>query len=210
MEIDLNSLERPIRYKLLTSLVVPRPIALVTTISEGGVINAAPFSYFNVLGEDPPILIISADAHPSGKMKDTVHNILTKKQFVVNLVDEDIAEKMHGSAVIAPTELSEVEMVGFTTTPSQRVAPPRITESPVSFECNLHTQLDFKTRRLMIGEIAWMHVRDGIIDPSNMRRIDNAYRPVGRLYANRYCRTRDEFQLDNSGYAEIAAKIAKL
>ena len=209
MEIDLNALERPIRYKLLTSLVVPRPIALVTTISEGGVINAAPFSYFNVLGEDPPILIISADAHPSGKMKDTVHNILTKKQFVVNLVDEDIAEKMHGSAVVAPTELSEIDLVGFTTTPSQRVAPPRITESPVSFECNLHTQLDFKTRRLMIGEIAWMHVRDGIIDPSNMRRVDNAYRPVGRLYANRYCRTRDEFQLDNSGYAEIAAKFGK-
>jgi flavin reductase (DIM6/NTAB) family NADH-FMN oxidoreductase RutF len=94
MEIDLNALERPMRYKLLTSLVVPRPIALVTTMSEGGVINAAPFSYFNVLGEDPPILIISADAHPSGKMKDTVHNILTKKQFVVNLVDEGIAEQM--------------------------------------------------------------------------------------------------------------------
>jgi flavin reductase (DIM6/NTAB) family NADH-FMN oxidoreductase RutF len=209
MEIDLNALDRPIRYKLLTSLVVPRPIALVTTISEGGVINAAPFSYFHILGEDPPILIISADAHPSGKMKDTVHNIITKKQFVVNLVDEDIAEKMHGTAVISPTELSEVEMVGFTTTPSQRVAPPRIAESPVSFECTLYTQLDFKTRRLMIGEIAWMHVRDGIIDPKSMRRIDNAYRPVGRLYANRYCRTRDEFQLDNSGYAAIAEKFAK-
>ena len=93
--------------------------------------------------------------------------------------------------------------------PSQRVAPPRITESPVSFECDLHTQLDFKTRRVMIGQIAWMHVRNGIIDPSNMRRIDNAYRPAGRLYANRYCRTRHEFPLDNSGYAEIAAKFSK-
>ncbi len=209
MEIDLNALDRPARYKLLTSLVVPRPIALVTTISEGGVVNAAPFSYFNVLGEDPPILIISADAHPSGKMKDTVDNIITKKQFVVNLVDEDIAEKMHGTAVIAPTELSEIDLVNFTTTPSQHVAPPRITESPVSFECTLHTQLDFKTRRLMIGQIEWMHVRDGIIDPSNMRRLPDQYHPVGRLYANRYCRTRDEFQLDNSGYAEIAAKFGK-
>ena len=209
MEIDLNALDRPVRYKLLTSLVVPRPIALVTTISEGGIVNAAPFSYFNVLGEDPPILIISADARASGKMKDTVHNILTKKQFVVNLVDEDIAEKMHGSAVDAPTEMSEIELVGFNTTPSQRVQPPRIAESPVSFECELHTQLDFKTRRLMIGQIAWMHVRDGIIDPANMRRIPNAYHPVGRLYANRYCRTRDEFALDNSRFAEIALKFAK-
>ena len=162
MEIDLNALDRPVRYKLLTSLVVPRPIALVTTISEGGVVNAAPFSYFNVLGEDPPILIISADARASGKMKVTVHNILTKKQFVVNLVDEGIAEKMHGSAVDAPTEMSEIDLVGFTTTPSQRVAPPRITESPVSFECELHTELDFNTRRLIIGQIAWMHVRDAL------------------------------------------------
>ena len=209
MEIDLNALDRPVRYKLLTSLVVPRPIALVTTISEGGVVNAAPFSYFNVLGEDPPILIISADARASGKMKDTVHNILTKKQFVVNLVDEGIVEKMHGSAVDAPTEMSEIDLVGFTTTPSQRVAPPRITESPVSFECELHTQLDFKTRRLIIGQIAWMHVRDGIIDPSNMRRIPDQYHPVGRLYANRYCRTRDEFALDNSHFAEIAMKFGK-
>ena len=209
MEIDLNALERLIRYKLLTSLVVPRPIALVTTISQGGIVNAAPFSYFNVLGEDPPILIISADARSSGRMKDTVHNILTKKQFVVNLVDEGIAEKMHGSAVDAPTEMSEIDLVGFTTTPSQRVAPPRITESPVSFECELHTQLDFKTRRLMIGQIAWMHVRDGIIDPVNMRRIPDQYHPVGRLYANRYCRTRDEFALDNSRFAEIASKFGK-
>ena len=209
MEIDLNALERPLRYKLMTSLVVPRPIALVTTISVGGIVNAAPFSYFNVLGEDPPILIISADARASGKMKDTVQNILTKKQFVVNLVDEGIAEKMHGSAVDAPTEMSEIDLVGFTTAASQRVAPPRIAESPVSFECELHTELDFKTRRLMIGQIAWMHVRDGIIDPSNMRRIPGQYHPVGRLYANRYCRTRDEFALDNSQFAEIAAKFGK-
>jgi flavin reductase (DIM6/NTAB) family NADH-FMN oxidoreductase RutF len=207
MELDINSFDRPVRYKLLTSLVVPRPIALVTTLTDGGIVNAAPFSYFNVLGEDPPILIISADARATGKMKDTVHNILTRKQFVVNLVDEAIAEKMHGTAVDAPTEMSEIDLVGFTTSASQKVKPPRIAESPVSFECNLHTELDFKTRRLMIGQIAWMHVRDGIIDPSNMRRLPDAYHPVGRLYANRYCRTRDEFALDNSDFAKTAAKF---
>lgn len=209
MELDINSFDRPVRYKLLTSLVVPRPIALVTSLTDGGIVNAAPFSYFNVLGEDPPILIISADARSTGKMKDTVHNILTSKQFVVNLVDEAIAEKMHGTAVDAPTEMSEIDLVGFTTAASRRIKPPRIAESPVSFECELHTELDFNTRRLLIGQIAWMHVRDGIIDPITMRRLPHAYRPVGRLYANRYCRTRDEFALDNSGFAAAVLKSGK-
>jgi flavin reductase (DIM6/NTAB) family NADH-FMN oxidoreductase RutF len=209
MELDINSLDRPVRYKLLTSLVVPRPIALVTTLTEGDIVNAAPFSYFNVLGEDPPILIISADSRLNGRMKDTVDNILRNKQFVVNLVDEGIAEKMHGTAVEAPTEMSEIDLVGFTTSVSQRVKPPRIAESPVSFECELHTHLDFKTRRLLIGQIVWMHVRDGIIDPINMRRLPDAYHPVGRLYANRYCRTRDEFALDNSQFAKAAEKFGK-
>ena len=209
MEIDINALARPARYKLLTSLVVPRPIALVTTMTDAAIVNAAPFSYFNVLGEDPPILIISADARPNGQMKDTVRNILTNKQFVVNLVDEAIAEKMHGAAVDAPSDMSEIDLVGFTTAASQRIKPPRIAESPVSFECELHTQLDFKTRLLFIGQIQWMHVRDGIIDPANMRRLPDTYHPVGRLYANRYCRTRDEFSLDNSSFAEIALTFNK-
>jgi flavin reductase (DIM6/NTAB) family NADH-FMN oxidoreductase RutF len=204
MEIDLNNLPRAHRYKMLTSLVVPRPIALVSTLGENGVVNAAPFSFFNALGDDPPILVFSADARTSGPLKDTVHNVLTTKEFVVNLVDEAIAEKMHGCAVDTPPEMSEFDLVGFTTAPSQRVKPPRIAESPVSFECKLHTALDFKTRHVCIGEILWMHVRDGILDPSNHRRKPNTYFPIGRLYATRYCRTRDEFALDNSQYAAAA------
>jgi flavin reductase (DIM6/NTAB) family NADH-FMN oxidoreductase RutF len=188
----------------MVSLVVPRPIALVSTLGADGVLNAAPFSYFTVLGEDPPILIFSADARAGGGAKDTIRNVLETKEFVVNLVDETIADKMHGCAVDSPPEMSEFDLVGFTSAPSKRVKPPRIAESPVSFECRLHTRLDFNTRDLCIGEILWMHVRDGIIDPVNHRRIDNAYHPVGRLYANRYCRTRDEFQLDNSRYAAKA------
>ncbi|HZP88906.1 MAG TPA: flavin reductase family protein [Burkholderiales bacterium] len=204
MEIDIESLARTQRYKLLTSLIVPRPIALITTLSEGGVVNAAPFSYFNVFGEDPPIVMFSADARASGGPKDTAANVARHKEFVVNLVDEAIAEQMHGCAVDAATQLSEIELVGFTTTPSERVRPPRIVQSPVSLECTLHTQLDFDTRQLFIGQIRWMHVREGIIDPSTLRRVADVYRPVGRLYANRYCRTADEFTLDNSAYATAA------
>lgn len=204
MEIDLLSLPRPQRYKVMVSLVVPRPIALISTLGASGVLNAAPFSYFNLLGEDPPILVFSADARASGAAKDTVRNIYDSKEFVVNLVDEQIAEQMHGCAVDALPEMSEFDLVGFTPAPSKVVQPPRIAESPVSFECKLHTRLDFNTRDVCIGEILWMHVRDGIIDPSNYRRIADAYHPIGRLYANRYCRTRDEFQLDNSAYAAKA------
>ena len=209
MELDVTQLTRAQRYKLLTSLVVPRPIALVTTLTEGGIINAAPFSFFNVVGDDPPLIMISADARTDGEMKHTVRNILANKQFVVNLVDEAIAEKMHGAAVEAPSEMSEIDLVGFTTAPSQRIRPPRIAESPISFECELHTDLDFNARRLLIGQILWIHARDGIIDPTNLRRLPNTYFPVGRLYANRYCRTRDEFALDNSSYAEAAIKFGK-
>jgi flavin reductase (DIM6/NTAB) family NADH-FMN oxidoreductase RutF len=103
-----------------------------------------------------------------------------------------------------PPERSEFDLVGFTPAPSRIVQPPRIVESPVSFECRLHTHLDFNTRHLCIGEVVWLHARDGVLDPTTLRRLPDAYRPVGRLYANRYCSTRDEFELDNSAYAEAA------
>ena len=209
MELDVAALSRNQCYKILTSLVVPRPIALVTTLTEGGIVNAAPFSFFNAIGDDPPIVMISADARTDGETKHTVRNILTNKQFVVNLVDEAIAEKMHGSAVEAPSDMSEIDLVGFTTAASKRIAPPRIAESPVSFECELHTELSFNARQLLIGQIVWIHTRDGILDPTTLRRLPDAYRPIGRLYANRYCRTRDEFALDNSRYAATAAQFKK-
>jgi flavin reductase (DIM6/NTAB) family NADH-FMN oxidoreductase RutF len=204
MEFDLDALERIQRYKLLTALVVPRPIALITTLSEGNLVNAAPFSFFNVFGEDPPIAIFSADPRASGAPKDTAVNAARDGEFVINLVDEAIAERMHGCAVDTPTGMSEIELVGFTASPSKRVRPPRIAESPVSFECRLHTQLGFGPRKLFIGRICWLHVRDGIIDAANYRRLDDSYFPIGRLYANRYCTTRDEFVLDNSHYAAAA------
>ena len=204
MELDFLALEPLQRYKILASLVVPRPIALISTLSEHGVLNAAPFSFFNALGEDPPIVIFAADARASGAAKDTVRNVLSSKEYVVNMVDEAIAPQMHGCAVDVPPESSEFDLVGFTPSPSRIVRPPRIAESPVSFECRLHTHLDFNTRHLFIGEVVWLHARDGVLDPKTLRRLPDAYRPVGRLYANRYCNTRDEFELDNSAYAAAA------
>lgn len=204
MELDFLALEPLQRYKILASLVVPRPIALISTLGRDGVLNAAPFSFFNALGEDPPIVIFAADARASGGAKDTVRNVLEAKEYVVNLVDEAIAPQMHGCAVDTPAEASEFDLVGFTPAPSTIVKPPRIAQSPVSFECRLHTHLDFNTRHLCIGEVVWLHAHDGVLDPKTLRRLPDAFHPVGRLYATRYCRTRDEFELDNSEYAAKA------
>jgi flavin reductase (DIM6/NTAB) family NADH-FMN oxidoreductase RutF len=210
MELDLEALGRPQRYKLLTSLIVPRPIALVTSVGEDGVVNAAPFSYFNVFGEEPPIVVISLDARTDGAMKHTARNILTTREFVVNLVDEALAEQMHGCAVEAPDGVSELDLTGLAAAPSRCVRPPRIATAPVSLECKLHTDIDFKTRMLFIGQIAWMSVRDGVVDPANLRRVPGAYLPIGRLFANRYCRTRDEFTLDNGPYMEMLQKMGRV
>lgn len=204
MQFDVEALDRPQRYKLFTSLVVPRPIALVSTLGPGGVVNAAPFSFFNMFGEDPPILMFSAEDRASGGPKDTVANVMRSKQFVVHLVDETIAEQMHGCAIDTSPEVSEVELVGFSTLASRCVAPPRIAQAPVAFECELHTHLVVGVRTLIIGRVLWVHVRDGIIDAQTMRRQPDAYFPIGRLYANGYCSTRDAFKLDNSAYAQKA------
>jgi flavin reductase (DIM6/NTAB) family NADH-FMN oxidoreductase RutF len=209
MQVDFDALTPPQRYKLLTSLVVPRPIAFTSTIDENGVVNAAPYSYFNALGDDPPIVIISADARSDGTTKDTTRNILASKEFVVNLVDEAIAEKMHACSEEMPRGVSELDVVGLHSAASVRVKPPRILEAPVSMECRLHTALDFKTRQLMIGEVLYMHIRDGIVDPKTLRRNPGSYRPVGRLYANRYCTTAEELVFDKNQFVEAMSKMGR-
>ena len=117
MDLDFSTLTEYQRYKLMASLIIPRPIALVTTLSANGVVNAAPFSMFNMLGEEPPIVMISVNKHGDGQIKDTAANILASGEFVVHLADEKIAAQMHRCGERVPPEVSEVDMVGFTTTP---------------------------------------------------------------------------------------------
>ncbi len=193
---DFDSIEPARRYKLLVGLVVPRPIALVTSISETGVVNAAPYSFFNVLGDDPPIVIVSVDVRGDGSPKDTARNILARREFVVNLVDEAIAAPMHRCAEPFPPEVSEPEVVGLSLAPSQRVAVPRLAEAPVALECTLHQTVPIDRRELIIGRVRWLHARDGIVDPETLRVIPTQYRPIGRFYGNRYCRTRDQFTVE--------------
>jgi flavin reductase (DIM6/NTAB) family NADH-FMN oxidoreductase RutF len=209
MQFNFENLARADRYKLLTALVVPRPIALVTTLGPTGVINAAPFSFFNVLGDEPPIVIVSVDQTSTGAIKDTARNIVANKEFVCHIVDEPIAEKMHGCAVEAPDDVSEIDLVGFTTVPSVQIKPPRIAEAPVAMECVLHSNIDMGTRNLFIGRILRLHVREGIIDPKTLRRNDGAFKPIGRLYANRYCKLGEEIAFDNNQYVEAMRRMGK-
>lgn len=209
MDWNLATLAPNLRYKLLVGLVVPRPIALISTVSESGVVNAAPFSFFNVLGDDPPVVIVSIEKHPDGRVKDTTRNILRDREFVVNLVDESIAEQMHGCSLDYPPETSEIEAVGFTTLASKAIRPPRIAEAPVALECTLHTEIPFENRLLLLAKVVWLHAREGIVDPESLRVRGEAYHPIGRFYGNRYVRTRDEFTVEANAYNDAMKALGR-
>jgi len=203
MDLDFAELGSRDRYKLLISLVVPRPIALVTSLDGEGVLNAAPYSFFNVFSQDPALCVIGVERRPEGPFKDTARNIEEAGEFVVNLVNEDIAEAMNVCAVDFPAGVSELAAAGFTEAPSLKVAPRRIAEAPAALECRNHTTLVVGThRRLVVGEILAVHVADELIDGERLHIRFDRYRPVGRLYANLYCRTRDTFELVRQTYAE--------
>jgi len=209
VEWDFGTLDAAQRYKLLVGLVVPRPIALVSTQDAGGVVNVAPFSFFNALGDDPPIVVLSIENRDEGPPKDSARNILESREFVVNMVDEPIAAQMHACSEAFPPEVSELERVGFTAARSRRVAPPRVAESPASLECRLHTHVPVGARHLLIGEVVWLHVREGVVDPQTLRIVPENYHPVGRFYANRYCRTRDQFTIAPNEYNRRREAIGK-
>jgi flavin reductase (DIM6/NTAB) family NADH-FMN oxidoreductase RutF len=212
MDFDLGELPSNLCYKLLVALVVPRPIALVSTLGTGGVVNAAPFSFFNLMGDDPPVVILSIENRSDGAAKDTARNIVETQEFVVNLVDEDTAERMHACSQDFPSQVSEPEQVGLAMAASSRVRPPRIADSPASLECRLIHQLRLNERRLLVlGQVVWVHCRDGIVDPQTLRVNADRYFPVGRLFADRYVTTRDQFQAGGgSAYLESVRRLGRL
>ena len=197
MEFDFSKFSSKDRYKLLSSTVIPRPIALVSTIDENGVCNSAPYSFFNVFAEDPATCVIGiAKRLVDGGRKDTSRLIRESGEFVVNMVDMDIAEGMNISAIDFAPEVDEFSLSGFTPVASRLVAPPRIAESPVSFECRRTVTLQLSSERdLVVGEILTMHVRDGLIDPTTLYLDQSKYDIVGRLYADKYAPLRDIFDL---------------
>ncbi|HTL18284.1 MAG TPA: flavin reductase family protein [Patescibacteria group bacterium] len=196
MELDLETQLADRAYPILASLVTPRPIAFVTTISPEGNINAAPFSFFNLLGADPPILAFAPGDRDDGTPKDTARNIRLTHEFVVNLVDEEIAEAMNQCAASLPYGANELVHAGLHTRESTVVKPPRIAESPVSLECKEWGTLHIGDNRAVIGLIKRVHVRDGLFDDEKKRiRVDQLHL-IGRMASPHwYCRTQDRFEM---------------
>lgn len=196
MELDLTGPQREHAYLILAGLVTPRPIALTTTVDELGRINAAPFSFFNVLGDSPPIVGLCPGDRAPGVPKDTARNIRVTQEFVVNLVDEPLAAAMNLCASSLPPGEDETQLAGLTTLPSISVKPPRIAEAPVSLECRNVGIFEIGENRLIIGEVLRVHVRDGILDPETWRVNPDQYRPIGRMQSPHwYCRTTDLFEM---------------
>src|SRR5882757_8865512 len=165
MELDLEGQHADRAYAVLASLVTPRPIAWVTTISPEGAVNAAPFSFFNVLGSEPPIVGFCPGDRADGTPKDTARNVRLTHEFVVNLVDEDLAEAMNKTAASVPYGTNELGLAGLTTAPSSVVKAPRIAEAPASLECAEWGTLQIGGNRLIIGLVKRVHIRDALFDP---------------------------------------------
>ena len=207
MELDFRELSRMERYKLLVSSVVPRPIALVTTISKDGIVNAAPFSYFNAVSSEPPLLVLGLEVTDYAPRKDTGANIRDTGEFVVNLVSEAIKDEMNICAADFPAEEDELAGAGLTAGASKTVSPPRIMESPISFECKRMTTLEVGTgNRIVIGEVLMMHIEDQYFDAEKFHVDTPALELIGRMHGgNNYVRTSDPLEIPRISYEDWAA-----
>jgi flavin reductase (DIM6/NTAB) family NADH-FMN oxidoreductase RutF len=196
MELDLENEYADRAYQILASLVIPRPIALVTTLSDDGRINAAPFSFFNLLGVEPPICALAPGDRDDGTPKDTARNIRSTHEFVVNLVDEPMSEAMNLCAATLPFGENELAHAGLHSLPSSVVKPPRISESPASLECAEWGTLQIGGNRVVIGLIKRVHLREELFDMQTKRVRTDRLEIIGRMASPHwYCRTTDRFEM---------------
>jgi flavin reductase (DIM6/NTAB) family NADH-FMN oxidoreductase RutF len=196
MQVDLETLSPGNAYKLMISALVPRPIAFVSTVGEDGSFNVAPFSFFMGVTGNPPTLAVSIESRPDGP-KDTARNIRACGEFVVNMVSEEIAEAMNVASGDYLYGVDEFKLAGLTPAPSARVKPPRVAESPVSFECKVVQILEIgrSPNTVIFGQILTAHVRDDIYLPDKQRVDTPKLHAVGRLGGPQYCRVRDIFEM---------------
>src|SRR6202795_4720712 len=210
MHFDLAQISTTDAYKLLVSTVVPRPIALATTVDSAGRVNAAPFSFFNAVSSIPPVVVLGIspgagdDGGPGDGYKDTEQNIRDTGEFVVNLVDEALAERMNICAVDFPSEIGELDPAKLTAVPSVGVKPPRIAESPVSFECKRITGLSLGGNSTMeVGRVVHIHIRDDLMDMEKLYVKTDQIGLIGRMHGRGwYARTSDLFLMDRMSLAD--------
>lgn len=185
-------------YHLLVGVVTPRPIAWVTTVSPAGVINLAPFSFFNVFGANPPVVVFSPTNKRDGTKKDTLNNVIAGGEFVVNVSVANLAEQVNLTSRELPPDQSEIELAGLHTTASVRVRPPRVTEAPAALECKVRQIIPMGdgpiAGNLVIGEVVMIHVADDVLDAAG-RPDPRKLRTVARLGGDSWCHTSDLFEL---------------
>lgn len=201
MEFDFTAVPAGDRYKLMSASITPRPIAWVTTRSAAGVANAAPFSFFNMVAADPPLLAIGFLRQADGRHKDTPANILETKEFVVNLVSEADAEAMNFTCIDAPPEFDEAAHASLALAPSSVVGPDRIASAPVSMECRLYQAIEAGKSTVVLGEVLRFHIHDRFVDAENLHVDTMAMGLVARMHgAGWYSRSDTSFQLMRPRY----------
>ncbi len=198
MDFNFREMRRLDRYKLMTSTIVPRPIGFVTSLSKDGIVNAAPFSFFNGMASEPPTLVLGLETYADiAPVKDTGDNIRDTGEFVVALVSEDIGDQMNLCSTSFPPEVNELEEAGLTALPAVDVAPPLIAEAPVNFECKRTTALEMSGgSKIIVGEILRMHIKDEFVDMEKLYVDTPALKLIGRMHGTGwYARTSDLYEL---------------
>ena len=198
MQFDPNELEQSAIYKLLTGAIIPRPIGWISTIDESGINNLAPFSYFNMVGDDPPHVMFST-RRDNNSNKDTLNNVLATQQFVVNMVTEELVEPMNATSQHLPAEVDEFELVGLTPIASTKVKPMRVKESLVNFECELVHHYFLENHKqggacVMVGRIVMMHYDDSILLENHKINMET-YKPIARLAGSNYSKIGEVFSV---------------
>jgi flavin reductase (DIM6/NTAB) family NADH-FMN oxidoreductase RutF len=192
MHFDPAALTGRDRYRLMISCIIPRPIAFVTTLSREGITNLAPFSFFNGVTSDPPVISIAVARKRDGSKKDTWHNIEETGEFVVNVVVSGLMDAVITGARELPHNVSELDLAGLNTLPSTLVRPPRLADSPVNLECRLLKIVEVEETALILGRVVLFHASDAVVVEGRVdpRRLEF----VGRLGDDLYCRVRDLFE----------------
>jgi flavin reductase (DIM6/NTAB) family NADH-FMN oxidoreductase RutF len=198
MQIDPKDTSSKNIYKILTGAVIPRPIGWISSISESGILNLAPFSFFNAVGEDPPHVMFST-VRTGDKNKDTLNNVLATGQFVVNMATEELVAAMNATSVEMPPEGSEFEYAGLTPVPSVRVRPPRVAESPIHFECEMVHHYSLENHKnggatVIIGRIVMFHVDKSVLLDDYKINMET-YKPIARLAGWNYAKLGEIFSL---------------
>ncbi len=207
MHIDISKIPQGKAYGLLTSLVIPRPIAWVVSQDAEGNLNCAPFSFFNMLGQSPMIIALGIGVDGEGKPKHSRQNIVATHDFVVHLVPESLLNAMNITATDFPQGVNELEKAGLTTSPSTLVKTPRITQAPVALECRFVQETKVLDNTVLFGQILGVHVAEGMVDAQYHVQ---GHAPIGRLGSpNQYCRTTDRFELPRISYQEWVGKNAQ-